>query len=95
MDYTKIPTFKERTGYGEIKRVLNPRWYAAARLGYLRNSFSGKQAYEFVAGFRPNRYQLLKIGYQIQQGMQIRGTLANTISMQLVTSFHPVSIARN
>jgi hypothetical protein len=95
MDYTAIPAFKEHTGYAEIKRVLNPRWYAAARLGYLRNSFSGKQAYEFVAGFRPNRYQLLKVGYQIQQGAQIRGTLANTVSIQLVTSFHSISIARN
>ncbi len=96
MDYTAIPTFKQHTGYGEIRRVLNPRWYAATRLGYIRaNAFAGRQAYEFVAGFRPNRYQLLKIGYQIQQGSQIRGTLANTVSMQLVTSFHPVSIARD
>ena len=96
MDYRAIPTFKQHTGYGEIRRVLNPRWFVAARVGYIRaNAFAGRQAYEFAAGFRPNRHQLLKVGYQLQQGPEIRGTLANTFSVQMVTSFHPISVARD
>jgi hypothetical protein len=39
--------------------------------------------------------QLVKIGYEIQQGQYIRGTLANTFGIQLVTVFRPVSIARD
>ena len=33
MDYHAIPTLTERAGYGEVRLVLNPRWYAATRLG--------------------------------------------------------------
>jgi hypothetical protein len=76
--------------------VLTPRWYVASRLGHIRaNAFAGRQAYEFAVGFRPNRRQLLKVGYQIQQGSEIRGTLANNFSVQMVTSFHPISVARD
>jgi len=39
--------------------------------------------------------QLVKVGYEILQGPQIRGTLANTFGVQLVTVFRPVSIARD
>ena len=96
MDYTVIPTVHERTGYAEVRRVLTPRWYIAARLGYIRaNAFTGYQEYEFVAGFRPNRYQLVKVGYEIQQGPQFQGTQGNTLAVQLVTSFRAVSIARD
>src|SRR5207237_10023775 len=60
MDYRAIPTFREHAGYAEVRRVLTPRWFIAARLGYLRNAFSGREAYEIAAGFRPGRGQLLK-----------------------------------
>jgi len=96
MDYTVIPTIHEHTGYAEVRRVLTPRWYIAARLAYIRaNAFTGYQEYELVAGFRPNRYQLVKIGYEIQQGPQFQGTQGNTLAVQLVTSFRAISIARN
>jgi hypothetical protein len=95
-DYHAIPTFREHVGYGEVRRVLSPRWYLATRLGYVRaNLAPARQVYEFVAGVRPNRYQLAKIGYEIQQGPAIRGTLGNTASLQLVTSFHILSLARD
>jgi hypothetical protein len=95
-DYHVIPTLREDTGYGEVRRVLTPRWYIAARLGYLRaNAFTGHRAYELAAGFRPNRYQLAKIGYEIQQGPQFRGDQGNTLALQLVTSFRAISIARD
>ena len=96
MDYHVIPTFREQTGYAEARRVLNPRWYVAARVGYVRaDAFPEYQIYEIVTGFRPNRYQLAKIGYEIQQGPGIRGILANVFTVQLVTSLHLVSITRN
>jgi hypothetical protein len=96
LDYHVIPTLREHTGYAEVRRVLTPRWYIAARLGYIHpDAFAGHQAYELVAGFRPNRYQLAKIGYEIQQGPQFQGTQGNTLAVQLVTSFNAISIARD
>ncbi len=95
-DYHAIPTFSESTGYAESRLVLHPRWYAAARLGYVRYSAQpGYQVYEMVVGFRPDTHQLIKAGYEIQQGPAIRGTLGNTCSVQLVTSFRILSIARD
>jgi hypothetical protein len=95
-DYHAIPTFREHTGYGEVRRVLTPRWYLAARAGYLRTSaFRGYQVYEVAAGYRPNRLQLIKVGYRAEQGPTIRGTLENVLAVQLVTSFRALSIARN
>ncbi|MEP7351592.1 MAG: hypothetical protein ABI824_00030 [Acidobacteriota bacterium] len=94
MAYHVIPTFTEHSGYAELRRTLTPRWYAATRISYLRASaFRGSQIYELVAGYRPNRYQLLKFGYQIQQGSAIRGTLQNGAVVQLVTTFHALSLA--
>jgi hypothetical protein len=91
MDYRAIRTFRQHTGYAEVRRVLHPRWYAAARAGYLRaNAFPGTEAYEMVAGYRPNRFQLLKVGYQVQPGRT-----ANTFAVQFVTSFKAISIARD
>lgn len=96
MAYRAIPTFQQHTGYAEARCVLHPRWYIATRAGYSRaNPFPGREVYELVAGFRPNRHQLAKAGYQIQQASYIRGTLANTFSVQLVTAFRAVSIARD
>ncbi len=96
MDYRLIPTFREHSGYGEARRVLHPRWYLAARAGYVRSSAApGYQVYEFVGGFRPNRFQLAKLGYEIQQGAVIRGTLGNTLALQLVTAFRAISITQD
>jgi hypothetical protein len=94
--YNVIPTFTENTGYVELRRVLRPRWYVATRLSYLRSNLApALQVCEIAVGYRPNRLQLVKIGYEIQQGQYIRGTLANTFGIQLVTVFRPVSIARD
>ena len=76
--------------------MLHPRLYLATRVGYIRaNKFPGRQSYEFVAGVRPNRYEIFKIGYQVQQGPAIRGSSANTLSVQFVTAFRAISIARD
>jgi hypothetical protein len=94
MDYTVIPAFREQAAYAEIRRVLSPRWYVAARPGYLRASaFPGYQEYETVVGYRPNAHQLVKVEYEIAQGPRIRGTLSNTFAIQLVTQFRAISLA--
>jgi hypothetical protein len=94
--YNVIPTFRENTGYVELRRVLRPRWYVATRLSYLRSYFApALQVYETAIGYRPNRMQLIKIGYEIQQSQHIRGTLANVFGIQLVTVFRAISIARD
>jgi len=94
--YHRIPTFTENIGYGELRRVLHPRWYVAARLSYFRsNEAPARQVYEAAVGYRPNRSQLIKAGYEVQQGPNIRGAQANTFAIQFVTVMRPISIARD
>jgi hypothetical protein len=93
--YHAIPTFKQNTGYAELKRTLSPRWYVAARLSYVRMNLAPPlQVFEMAAGYRPNRFQLVKLGYQAMQGQEIRGSLSNTLAVQLVTSLPSISLAR-
>lgn len=95
--YRAIPTFNQHTGYVESRYVLHPRWYVAARVSYIRASVgAGRQIYEVAGGFRPNRYQLLKAGYQFQQGPEVyEKSSANTFGLQFITSFRALSIARD
>jgi hypothetical protein len=96
MTYRLIPAFNEHTGYAEVRRVLHPRWYAATRVAYMRPSAGeAYDAYEMVAGFRPNTHQLVKVGYEIRRGPEVRGTLDNTFAIELVTTFRPVSVAKD
>lgn len=93
-------------GHAEVKAVLNPRTYLAVRAGYQRNSrvedasgWSSEsfapnvQSYEFAVGFRPNRWQLLKIGYEWLRGEEISGSQDNVFGVQLVTSIQALSKA--
>jgi hypothetical protein len=94
MQYTKVPNFLQQSGYGEIKRTLHPRWYVAARLGYLRTSaYPAPNTYEMAVGYRPNSHQLVKLEYEIQQSPLIRGTLQNVLAVQVVTTLKPLTIA--
>ena len=94
--YRAIPTVTQQAGYADVRRVLHPRWYLAARAGYMNSSVSARVGMlETAVGFRPNSHQLVKVGYQVQQGPQIRGTLGNTVALQIVTVFRPISIARD
>jgi hypothetical protein len=96
MDYRVIPTFTQHMGYAEARRILNPRWYAAARIGYQRFSAApGSQTYEFATGFRPNTHQLIKFGYTIQQGLNYPSTQGNIAAIEFVTSFRAISLARD
>lgn len=67
----------ERVAYVQLKTILSPRTFVAARatmLGFGRvqdrsgmsaNHFGApQQAYEFGFGYRPNRHQLIKAGYE-------------------------------
>ncbi|HXI40248.1 MAG TPA: hypothetical protein VNH18_03000 [Bryobacteraceae bacterium] len=92
--------------YAEVKAVLNPRTYLAVRAGWQRNNHltdlverteetfaPNRQSYEFAAGFRPNRWQLIKAGYEWLRTADVSGTRDNVFGIQLVTSLQPLSKA--
>jgi hypothetical protein len=94
--YTVFPTVTQQAGYAEMRRVLHPRWYVAARAGYLRSNMGlPDKNYEAAVGFRPNVHQLIKVGYELSEGPKTRNTYANTIAVQLVTVLRPISVARD
>lgn len=85
-DYHVIPTFREEFVYGELRRVLAPRWYLAARFTHMSASVGpSKQVFEAAVGFRPNTFQLVKLGYETD----------NTVAIQFVTTLRPISVAGN
>jgi hypothetical protein len=89
MPYTKIPTFRESVGYVELKRVLSPRWFLALRGGYLAaNAGSNERTIETAAGFRVNRLQLLKIGYENNRYSTGAEQNDNVLAIQFVTTLH-------
>jgi len=93
LNYHVIPTFREDAGYFEAKRVLHPRWYIAARAGYAHGSYkSGGETYEASVGFRPDSFQLIKVGYSVQRNSDV-GDFYRILGVQLVTSLHPLSLA--
>jgi hypothetical protein len=95
MRYHEIPTLLENAGYLELKRVLSPRWYVAARTGFEHTNYnSGEDAYEFAVGFRPNAHQLFKAGYTITREND-DGHIYKTLGVQMVTTIHPFSKSWN
>lgn len=94
MTYRAIPNYRQQMGYFEARRVLHPRWYLATRTGYYSTSAStGRTALETVAGYRPNARQLIKFGYQIQHNWGDTGGLNKVATIEIVTSFHALSVA--
>jgi hypothetical protein len=66
----------------------------ASRVGYQRgNIFIARNIYEFAVGFRPNASQLVKAGYEIEQGNFIKGASANVLTLQIVTTLRPLAFA--
>jgi hypothetical protein len=89
MPYALIPTFRDDAGYLEVRRALTPRWYAAVRTGYASANEGGTTGrYEFAAGFRPSRFELLKVDYELDHHNE--GTISNdkTFAIQFVTTLH-------
>ncbi len=90
-------------GYAEAKVILNPRFFAAARLGYekyhpvederIRSDefLAGRRAYELALGYRPNRWQLIKVGYQRLRIEGDSGVYDNIVGVQLVTSIQSIA----
>jgi hypothetical protein len=89
MPYTVIPDFREWAGYFELKQVLTPRWYLAFRPGYTAASEGGDvRCLESAAGFRPNRFQLIKLDYEIEHYTQDTPRNQSTFAVQWVTTLH-------
>lgn len=96
MTYSKIPTVHLKTGYAEVRRVLHPRWFAAARIGYsYPDPHPGFESYEIGAGFRTNAHQVLKFGYTVEHQSSAPGTFYHTATIQFVTSFRVFALAGN
>jgi hypothetical protein len=93
--HTVIPTLREQAGYAEVKRVLHPRCYVAVRGGYKSTNGSGNvQSLEAGAGFRPDRFQLIKVDYERDDRSLGEYRFGNTLSIQVVTMLHLSSAAK-
>ena len=92
-------------GYAEVKAIVTPRLYAAARGAYRRyNRIADRSAttsqpflqnrwsYEMAVGYRLNRWQLFKVGYE---RLNFDGLFRSIdfVGVQFVTSFTPLSKA--
>ena len=90
----------------ELKATLNPRFYAAFRGGYESNGsvkddsggeaehfLPNRQSYEFAVGYRVNRFQTLKVGYEVFRTTDVPGSQDNVFGVQFVTSVHALSKA--
>ncbi|HEY1767337.1 MAG TPA: hypothetical protein VGG26_06760, partial [Terracidiphilus sp.] len=87
--YHAVPTFREWAGYGELKQVLSPRWYIAVRNGFSTTSAAGgSQVVETAAGFRPDRLQLLKVGYEYEHYGAGAGGNDQVLAIQFITTIH-------
>ena len=93
-------------GYVEIKAIINPRLYGAIRSGYQAHNrvqdlstrstetfLPNRQSYECAVGYRLNRRQLLKVGYEWLRTQGTSGTGDNVFGIQLVTSIDSLSKA--
>jgi hypothetical protein len=89
MPYTVIPDYRELAAYGEVKQVMGPRWYLAARSAITRANGSVLQRnLETAAGIRLNRSQLVKIDYEIEHYVPGKPHNEHTLAIQLVTTLH-------
>ncbi|MGH9645546.1 MAG: hypothetical protein ACRD4E_01910, partial [Bryobacteraceae bacterium] len=92
MAYEAIPTYNSQTGYAEARRVLNPRWYVAARAGYEHPlNYQVSESYEMAVGFRPAANQVLKFGFITEH--YSGGPLEHPIMIQFVTNFRAFGFA--
>lgn len=89
MSYTVIPTYRESAEYVELKQALGPRWYVAGRYGTTNANVEGRtQCLETAAGFRPSRFELIKVSYEDERYNFGTDRNANTLGIQFVTTLH-------
>jgi len=94
------------SGFLELKATINPRFYAAFRGSYESNGrvkdasgaeaehfLPNRQSYEFAVGFRLNRFQTLKTGYEVFRTSGVPGSRDNVFGIQFVTAVHALSKA--
>jgi hypothetical protein len=95
MPYKAIPNFHVSVAYGEVKQVLSPRWSLAGRYSYACDSAQGaSNTYEGAVGFRADRWQLLKVGYEEKHYRSAAESFDHTVGIQFITTFHK-SVTRN
>ena len=60
----------------------------AVRAGYQDYTYlaPNRQNYDFVVGYHPNRFQLVKVGYQWLRDQKVQGTRDDVWAIQYVTS---------
>jgi hypothetical protein len=96
MPYKKIPDFRETAGYAELRHVLSPRWYVATRGSFMTSSAtSDLYAIEAAAGYRPNRFQLVKMGYEFERYPTAPHNSDQTFAVQLVSTFNIAAATRH
>lgn len=89
MPYKLIPTFREKAGYGELRQVLSPRWFVAARVGMTSSKAGGREvSIEPGAGFRLGRFQLIKFSYEEDRYTSGKQGADHTFAVQFVSSLH-------
>jgi hypothetical protein len=89
MPYTLFPNFRESAGYAELRQVLSPRWSIAGRYSLTSTNVTGRtNILETSAGLRPNRFQLLKFGYELGHTSSGSNRNNNVFALQFITTFH-------
>ena len=103
-NFTQAPSVI--SAYAEAKRVLTPRFYLAARVGWLKpggaadiTGVSTSQfapsisSYEVGGGWWINRHQLLKASYEWLTPTHYWGVPNNIVGVQFVTTLHAIDQA--
>jgi hypothetical protein len=73
----------------EVRQVLSPRWFIAGRYSIASNSATGRSnIFEGACGFRPDRFQLLKVGYEEEHFSSGSNRNENIVAVQFITLFH-------
>lgn len=89
MPYTVIPDFRESAGYAEMRQVLAPRWFVAGRYSLTSSNATGRtNGFETAAGYRPDRFQLLKVGYEFKHYSANGEHDDHAVGIQFITTFH-------
>ncbi len=89
LPYTMIPTLERHVGYIQARYAFRPRWFVAARWGG-ESSITpiNYRVGEAIIGYRPNRRQIIKAGYELLRSEDYRGASGGVIGIQLVTRFN-------
>ena len=61
--------------------------------GEAEHFLPNRQSYEFAVGYRVNRLQTLKVGYEVFRTTDVPGSQDNVFGVQFVTSVHALSKA--